>query len=128
MANRVILLVLAIVPFLLLTGCDTYPAHGAGSSEVIAPNQVVDFKVLFAQNCSGCHGADGKDGAAIALANPVFLAITNDATIRARVYAGMPKTPMPAFAQSAGGPLTNQQIEVLVHGIRSWAGSSAHAE
>jgi mono/diheme cytochrome c family protein len=29
---------------------------------------------------------------------------------------------MPAFAQSAGGPLTDQQIEVLVRGVRSWAG------
>jgi mono/diheme cytochrome c family protein len=28
---------------------------------------------------------------------------------------------MPAFAQSAGGMLTDQQIDALVQGIRSWA-------
>jgi mono/diheme cytochrome c family protein len=30
---------------------------------------------------------------------------------------------MPAFAQSAGGMLTDKQIDVLVSGIRSWAQS-----
>jgi mono/diheme cytochrome c family protein len=28
---------------------------------------------------------------------------------------------MPAFAQSAGGMLTDQQIDILVRGVRSWA-------
>ena len=28
---------------------------------------------------------------------------------------------MPAFAHSEGGMLTDQQIDVLVHGIRAWA-------
>jgi mono/diheme cytochrome c family protein len=31
---------------------------------------------------------------------------------------------MPAFAQSAGGMLTDKQIDALVSGIRSWASSS----
>ena len=32
---------------------------------------------------------------------------------------------MPAFAQNAGGMLTDQQIDALVRGIRSWATSDA---
>ena len=64
---------------------------------------------------------DGKGGAAIALADPVFLAIADDAAIRRTATNGVPGTPMPAFAQSAGGMLTDKQIDVLVHGIRSWA-------
>jgi len=64
---------------------------------------------------------DGKGGAAIALANPVFLAIADDSAIRRTAAEGVPGTPMPAFAQSAGGILTDKQIDALVRGIRSWA-------
>jgi len=88
---------------------------------VVAPSEVVDFKLLYGQNCAGCHGSDGKGGASIALANPVFLAIADDTVIRRTAANGEPGTPMPAFAQSAGGMLTDQQIDALVRGIRSWA-------
>jgi len=37
----------------------------------------------------------------------------------------VPGTPMPAFAQSAGGMLTEKQIDALVSGIRSWAKPNA---
>src|SRR3981081_4400647 len=81
----------------------------------------MEFSLLYSQNCAGCHGADGKGGAAIALANPVFLAIADDGVIRRIASNGVPGTPMPAFAQSAGGMLTDNQINALVRGIRSWA-------
>ena len=63
---------------------------------------------------------EGKGGAAIALANPVFLAIADNNVIRRTASNGVPGTPMPAFAQSAGGMLTDKQIDALVRGIRSW--------
>ena len=34
---------------------------------------------------------------------------------------------MPAFAQSAGGMLTDEQVEILVRGIRGWAQAGALA-
>jgi len=61
----------------------------------------------------------------MALADPVFLAIADDNVIRRIAANGVPGTPMPAFAQSAGGMLTNKQIEALVRGIRSWAKPNA---
>ena len=64
---------------------------------------------------------DGKGGAAIPLSDPVFLAIADDAAIRRTAANGVPGTPMPAFAQSAGGMLTDKQIDAIVGGIRSWA-------
>ncbi len=64
---------------------------------------------------------DGKGGAAIPLGDPVFLAIADDAAIRRTAANGVPGTPMPAFAQSAGGMLTDKQIDAIVGGIRSWA-------
>ena len=55
------------------------------------------------------------------MANPVFLAIADDTVIRRTASNGVPGTPMPAYAQSAGGMLTDKQIDALVRGIRSWA-------
>jgi len=66
-------------------------------------------------NCAGCHGPDGRGGAAIALANQVYLAIANDAAIRERIADGVKGTSMPAFAQASGGPLTSKQIDVIVN-------------
>ena len=88
---------------------------------MIPPDQVMDFNTLYARNCAGCHGPGGKGGAAIPLSDPVFLAIADDAAIRRTAANGVPGTPMPAFAQSAGGMLTDQQIDAIVGGIRSWA-------
>jgi cytochrome c oxidase cbb3-type subunit III len=104
-------------------GCNSSPGRPKSDSEIIPPSQVMEFSLLFSQNCGGCHGMSGKGGAAIALANPVFLAIADDSVIRRTAASGVPGTPMPAFAQSAGGTLTDKQIDALVSGIRSWAKS-----
>src|SRR5438874_4942960 len=109
----------AMVAFLASTGCSNSPGRPGKESEVIPPNEVTDFNLLYAQNCAGCHGADGKGGAAIAMANPVFLAIANDAAIRHTIANGVRATAMPAFAQSAGGMLTDKQINVITSGMRS---------
>ena len=90
-----------------------------------APDQILSFPVLYARNCAGCHGAGGKDGAAISLADPMFLAIVDDDTIRRTISSGVHGTLMPAFAQNAGGMLTDQQTEALARGIRGWADPSA---
>ncbi len=57
-------------------------AQSGGFSRSIPPGKIMDFNFLYARNCAGCHGADGKGGAAIGLGDPVYLAIADDATIR----------------------------------------------
>jgi mono/diheme cytochrome c family protein len=79
----------------------------------------LDFPTLYAQNCAGCHGTEGKGGAAIALADPVYLAIADQAAMRKIIANGLPGTSMPAFAQTAGGMLTDQQLDVIAGEIRS---------
>src|ERR1700689_2218162 len=106
---------------LVLVGCDRMPGRPGPREEVPRPEQVLDFNTLYKENCSGCHGADGKGSAAIALSDPVYLALADDAAILAVAAGGVPGTQMPPFAQSQGGMLTDQQIGVLVRGIRSWA-------
>src|SRR5437660_9614827 len=89
--------------------------------EATTPDQLLDFNVLYRQNCSGCHGRVGLGGAAPSLRDPIYLALVDDATIRRVAANGVHGTPMPAFAQSAGGLLTDKQIDILVSGIRGWA-------
>jgi cytochrome c oxidase cbb3-type subunit 3 len=120
-AIRVSLTMVAAVALLACAACAGSPGAPRADSRVLPPSQVVDFNLLYGQNCAGCHGADGKGGAAIALANPVYLAIADDTVIRRTAASGVSGTSMPAFAQSAGGMLTDTQIDALVKGIRSWA-------
>ena len=48
----------------------------------IVPNEISDFNVLYGENCAGCHGTDGRGGAAIPLGDPVYLAIADDTVMR----------------------------------------------
>lgn len=82
------------------------------------PSQVVDFATLYGQNCAACHGSNGQNGPAIDLANPEYQALIDDPTLRKWIANGMPGTEMPAFAQSAGGMLTDAQVDALVAGMR----------
>ena len=127
MNHRPILIALGMAVLLTCTACSSLPGVQRPALASAPPSEVVDFHALYRQNCAGCHGADGKGGAAIALANPIFLAIADDSVIRRTASNGVPGTPMSAFAQSAGGMLTEKQIDALVSGIRSWAKPNALA-
>jgi|SRR5689334_16931459 cytochrome c oxidase cbb3-type subunit III len=113
---------------LLLVGlsasCDRLPGKPDEAARWKPPSEVVAFDQLYAENCSGCHGADGRLGAARPLNDPLYLALVNDETLRQVIAQGMPNTAMPPFAQQQGGNLTNEQIKLVVQGIRSlWAQS-----
>ena len=109
----------AVVSMIVLTGCNSAPGQPRKNSEILAPGEVTDFRTLYAENCAGCHGSEGRGGIAIALADPVYLAIADDASIRKVVANGVKGTSMPAFAESAGGMLTNKQIDVITTEMRS---------
>ena len=101
-----------------LCGCANAPGRPGPGEMPVIPSEISDFRALYAQNCSGCHGRDGRGGAAIALANPVYLAIADDEILHRATASGISGTSMPAFAQSAGGMLTDKQIDAIVSGIR----------
>src|SRR4030095_17027634 len=66
----------------VLSGCESLPGQPKKGSEPLAPSEVRDFYVLYSENCAGCHGVEGRGGIAIALANPVYLAIADEAAVR----------------------------------------------
>jgi len=109
----------AALGLMLFSGCSSPHGQPSRGSEVLAPNEVLEFGTLYAGNCAGCHGAEGRGGAAIALADPVYLAIADDAAIRKVIANGVHGTAMPAFAESAGGMLTGKQIDVITSEIRT---------
>lgn len=119
--------VLAVVVFASM-GCRGLPGRPQVNSIPVDPDQVANFTLLFQQNCSGCHGADGTHGAAMPIGDPVYLAYADDSVLRNAITKGLSGTSMPPFARSAGGMLTDDQIAVLVHGIRSrWSKPDALA-
>ncbi len=121
-------LALASLAVLLVGGCDSLPGRPTAAELPIRPSAVSDFAQLYSENCAGCHGADGKFGAALSLNNPVYLAIVDDASLRTAIASGVRGTAMPPFARSAGGALTDEQITALIAGIRkNWSRSSTVA-
>jgi mono/diheme cytochrome c family protein len=109
---------------LVVAGCKVAPARREPVAQ--RPDQVSNFTELYQQNCAACHGDQGKNGAAISLANPVYLAVAGPDIIQKATANGVPGTLMPAFAKSQGGMLTDQQIAILAQGVESaWARPAA---
>jgi cytochrome c oxidase cbb3-type subunit 3 len=116
--------ILLLALALSLAGCKArldLASRPDSGSEVVDPRTVTDFAKLYSTNCAGCHGASGRGGAAIGLASPGYLSLVKDADFRQVIEHGRPHTAMPAFAQSAGGMLSDLQVTALVQGLRSWA-------
>jgi len=126
MRARSLLLPGLLVVSLALAGCSHLPGKPGPGPEVPRPDSVLDPVVLFNQNCQGCHGADGKNGPAMMLSDPVYLALVDDDILRNVISKGRPGTAMSAFAQKEGGMLTDAQVNAIIRGIRErWGKPSA---
>jgi cytochrome c oxidase cbb3-type subunit III len=119
-AAKVLLVVLPAIA----AGCGRAP--GYPPDPIPRPTAVMDFATLYSQNCAACHGTNGQGGPAIDLANPEYQALVDDASLRKWISNGMPGTEMSAFAQSAGGMLTDAQVTALIAGMRqAWSKANA---
>ncbi len=105
------------------TGCDRLINGPASMKEVEPrPDQIVDFDILYRDNCSSCHGLNGVNGPAIALNNPLYFGIASDALIKNYIVNGGPGGLSPAFGTTAGGLLADGQINAIVKGMHErWA-------
>lgn len=113
--------VLASVLTLAGAGCHDAPGKPVAGSEAVRPDQLLEFEPLYAQNCASCHGQHGKNGAALSLANPIYLAVAGVANIQRVTAEGVSGTMMPPFAKTKGGMLTDQQVAALAQGmVKEW--------
>ncbi len=107
-ARALIQCVLTCAVVFAISGCRNAP--GRPGAETTRPDEVLDFPTLYGQNCAACHGEKGRNGAAISLANPGYLAVAGAVNIQRITAKGVPGTAMPPFGKVAGGMLTDQQI------------------
>lgn len=114
--SRTLAALAAAASLAVLTGCQSAPGYPR-TVEADRPEHQLDFATLYGQNCAGCHGPDGRGGAAIALNNSTYLAFAGHDRIRSIAAKGIKGSLMPAFAQSSGGMLTDQQVDALVNGM-----------
>jgi cytochrome c oxidase cbb3-type subunit 3/ubiquinol-cytochrome c reductase cytochrome c subunit len=111
---------------LLLAGCDSLPGRPTEAERPLRPAEVTDFATLYGQNCAGCHGADGLNGAARPMNDPVYLALAGRERLVQLTAAGVPGTTMPGFAPAAGGMLTDRQVAIIADGmISAWGAAGA---
>lgn len=126
MKLRMCIVGLAWTALLGVAGCRNPPGKPQYAKETKRPDEVLDSPTLYARNCAGCHGDQGRRGAAISLANPVYLRLAGLNNIERVTANGVPGTMMPPFARSAGGLLTDQQIQIISQGmIDAWGKPSA---
>lgn len=65
--------------------------------------------ILFASNCAVCHGLSGEGRVGANLAKD-WSSIRPDLRVKSVIEAGIEDTVMPAWSQTHGGPLTEQEI------------------
>ncbi|MFP5256150.1 MAG: c-type cytochrome [Acidimicrobiia bacterium] len=127
------------------------PGRQTGAVEMFDTTFVNRGAALFATtgeggyNCAGCHGAEGVGGVApftLTDADNEFVATVNwqapalntvllrysEDEVRDILVYGRPGTPMPAWGEAGGGPLTSQQIDELIAYMESIQISSDEAK
>jgi cytochrome c oxidase cbb3-type subunit III len=106
-----------LILVLFLNGCARHV------EEYTRPEEITEFKALFSQNCSGCHGAEGRHGAAQMLNYPLYQHLVSKERLHKVITEGIRGTSMPGFSKMAGGFLTDKQIGILVDGMQEqWGG------
>src|SRR5580704_12670181 len=122
---------LVVLGSMWVASCQHIPGQPTEKDKWVAPAQISDFDQLYGQNCSGCHGAEGKLGPACPLNDSLYLSFASPDNLRQVIERGVPFTSMPAFGQQFGGNLTDAQVSLLVDQMKArWAqpGESTNAQ
>jgi mono/diheme cytochrome c family protein len=126
------------------------PARLEKTTEAYAGRQIEKGARIFNDNCSTCHGADGKAQSCVDAAGAEIACVglplnssallcgdpsermtqigwkaSKDALIRQTVSAGRPPTLMPTWSQKYGGPMEDYQIDEVVSYVLNWAADPA---
>jgi len=102
-----------------ISGCsDKLPGKPTDADKFMLPQNIKSFDKLYAQRCAGCHGDDGTLGPGPPLNDAIYCALVSEDDLKKIVGSGRTGTLMPAWAVSAGGPLTDEQVAILSKGIK----------
>ncbi len=74
---------------------------------------------VYAENCAVCHGTDGEGRVGATLSKD-WPSIRPDLLTKDTIEKGVPGSLMPAWGQTNGGPLSDEEIEAVVYYILSW--------
>ncbi len=85
-------------------------------------------QVLFGQYCTSCHGEFGEGGlnpsrpddTIFPISTAEYLKTRDDFTLRAIIAQGQPNLGMSPFGSTFGGPLSDEEISLIVSYLRSW--------
>jgi mono/diheme cytochrome c family protein len=81
---------------------------------------------LYARHCARCHGMDGEGYIGRPLAKD-WMVLRPDLMVKAILKQGAPGSPMPAWSQNAGGPLSAKEIDDLVSRVLAWVEGKGEA-
>ena len=104
---------------ILLTAVMLAGGQYHGLAQSASDPKLVEGARLYAQNCAVCHGANGEGRIGATLAKD-WPSIRPDLTVKTIIENGVQGSPMPAWSQAKGGPLSPEQIDALVVYILSW--------
>lgn len=96
------------------------PSRIAADEATQKKSDLFEGHFTFINYCALCHGEEGEGVDAPPLNDKTFLDNTDRNTIFSVISSGVPGTEMPAWNQSHGGPLTDQQIDQVVTYIQEW--------
>ncbi|MDH5631412.1 MAG: c-type cytochrome [Gammaproteobacteria bacterium] len=77
-------------------------------------------KTLYTENCSGCHGFEGKGGTGVPIGLPGFINQVDDQYLGNTIRLGRQGRVMPSFSH-----LSQDQNHAIVAYMRSWTGVKA---
>jgi len=93
---------------------------GTGSAQENPDDGTIELGArLYSENCSVCHGIDGK-GRVGANLDKNWPSIRPDLRVRSVIASGIPGSFMPAWSTEKGGPLSETEIDAITMYILSW--------
>ncbi len=102
-----------------------FEVHGTATipHRFVVPWDLARGRELFASNCAGCHGDEGKGSWAPELANEGFLSAASDGFLQATIVRGRTGTAMRAFGHGANGlvDLSPSDVDDIVAYMRQWS-------
>jgi mono/diheme cytochrome c family protein len=114
-SNRYLIAGLAVLVFILAQAWVTRIAL----AQTPSPGQTALGERLFAENCAVCHGSDGQGRVGVPLSKD-WPSLRPDLLVKTTIEDGIPGSPMPAWSQAKGGPLTQEEIDAIVAYILTW--------